>query len=127
MWQCPTELWFLWFHPVIWGNMDGSMLRLARIFRDAGVVENLHGRRRAELAIILQHPDNLLVPRHFDELRFAVATARADDGVAVGQPRAGLRIEVAEFLRQIFRHERPDEFFVRCDFDLRATRFAGDE
>ena len=67
------------------------MLRLARILRDAGLIQYLNGGCGAEVCPVLQDPDDFLVARDFDELRaIAVAAAGTDDGVAVGQ--AGARL-----------------------------------
>ena len=85
------------------------MFRFARVFGDAGVVQNLNGGRRAEVCPVLQNPDDFFVARDFDELRaFAVAAAGADDRVAVGQARAGLRVDEPIGFRQVVRLEFPD-------------------
>jgi len=53
-----------------------SVLRVARIFGDARVVQDLHGGGVAEVLPVLQDPGDLLVRGDFDELRaFAGATA----------------------------------------------------
>ena len=68
------------------------MFRFAGVFGDARIVQDLHGGGVAEVFPILQHPDDFFVRGDFDELRaFAVAAARGEDGVAVGQPGAALR------------------------------------
>ena len=61
------------------------MFRFPGVFRDAGVVQDLHGRCGAEGLPILQDPHDLLVRRDLDELRtLAAFTAGAEDRVAVG-------------------------------------------
>jgi len=50
----------------------------AEIFRNAGIVEDLHGGGVAEVLPVLQHPDDFLVRRHFDELRAFAAAAAGD-------------------------------------------------
>ena len=80
--------WFPGFHGLRLNQCSDS----PGIFGDARIVQNLHGGGGAEVLPVLQDPDDFFVRRDFDELRtFAVAAARAEDGVAVGQARAGLR------------------------------------
>ena len=93
------------------------MLRFARVFGDAGVVQNLNGSGGAEVCPILQDPDDFLVARDFDELRaFAVAAAGTDDRVAVGQARAGLRVDETIRLGQFVGLEFPNGSALRVDF-----------
>ena len=104
------------------------MFRFARVFGDAGIIQNLHGGRRTEVFPILQDPDDFLVPGDFDELRaLAVAAAGTDDRVAVGQPGAGLRVDEAVFRRQVVGLEFPDGFALRIDFAREVVLFVGDQ
>ena len=99
------------------------------VFGDAGIVQDLHGGGGAEGLPILQHPDDFLVRGDFNELRaFAIVAAGGEDGVAVGQPGAGLR-RVGEpiCLRQIGVLEFPDRLALGIDFAREAVRFIGDQ
>ena len=74
------------------------MLRLARFFRDAGLVKNLHGGGGTEVGPIAQNPDDFFIGSNFDELRaLSISAARADDGVAVREARGALRVDEAKF------------------------------
>src|SRR4051812_4048251 len=70
---------------------QSSVLRFAGIFRDAWVVQDLHGGGIPEVFPILEHPHDLFLRCHFDELRtLPFAAARGKDGVSVGEAGAGL-------------------------------------
>src|SRR5438552_13731991 len=78
-------------------NLPELTLKIARLFRDARLIKDLHRRRRAQVLPILQRPDDLLIRRDLDDLRaldaffaFRAAGAGADDRVAVGQALGGL-------------------------------------
>ena len=105
------------------------MFRFTRIFRDAGIVQDLHGGGGTERLPILQHPDDFLVRSDFDELRaFAVVAARGEDGVAAGQARAALgRGGELVFRREIFFGvEFPDRPAPGIDLAREAVAFVSD-
>src|SRR5437868_2366091 len=69
-----------------------SVFGFAGVFRDAGIVEDLDGGGIGEVFPILEHPDDLLIRSHLDELRpLPFAAARSEDGIAIGEPGAVLR------------------------------------
>src|ERR1035438_7688589 len=87
------------------GSLEKSVLRLPRIFRDAGIVQDLNSGRRAKVGPVLQNPDNFLAWCYLHKLRaFPVPAARADDRVAVGQTGGALGIDEPIGLRKIVRH-----------------------
>ena len=65
------------------------VFRLSWFFRNAGVIQNLHGGCRAEVCPIAQNPHDFLVRSDFHKLRaLPITAAGADDGVAVGEAGA---------------------------------------
>src|SRR4051794_6441668 len=101
-----------------------SMLRLPRILRHAWIIKNLHRRPVADVFPILQHPDDLLVRRHFDQLRtLSVLAARREDRVAVGQAGAGLRGGSELIIRRQvgLAVEFPDRFSLGVHFPRQAV------
>src|SRR5208337_280558 len=66
-------------------------LTVAGLLRNARVVQDLDGGRRAEVLPVLQHPDDLLAGRDFNQLgRIAAVPPRAKDGISVVQADTSL-------------------------------------
>lgn len=106
------------------------MFGLSGHFRNARVVENLHSGGIAEGFPILQNPDDPLVRRDLDDLRaFAVSGAtRAENRIAVGQPRAGLRCRSETIcFGQVTRLKLPNGFALGIHFAGEVFGFISDQ
>ena len=107
-----------------------SVFRLTGDFRNARIIQNLHGGAIADFFPILQHPDDFLVRRDFNELgAFAVFAARGEDGIAIGQPGATLgcggELVIGRQVRLAI--EFPNRFVFGIDFAGETVLFVSDQ
>jgi hypothetical protein len=78
------------------------MERVAGTLGVAGLIQELNGSSRPKVLPILQHPNDLFLRCDLDQLRsLVVATARAYDGISIGELGDRLGISVPESRRDV--------------------------
>src|SRR5271157_1924545 len=110
------------------GSVSKSVLRVSRLLRDARLVQDLNGGRRAEVRPVLKHPDDFLVRRDFDELgSLSFGSTGTNDGVAVRQTGGALRVDIAVSLRQVARSKFPNRLLPGVDLARENVFFVRDQ